>query len=109
MLDQVKPIKPPKIIQFFATIFLGAAGIALIFCALYTPPIGEIHPSVLTAFGMILTFVASYLGIDYASQLKFFKFASEFKEFFEPKRNRKSSKQQKLSDIQNHNSINSQL
>lgn len=93
MLNQVEPIKPPKIVQFFATIFLGAAGIALIFCALYTPPVGEIHPSVLTAFGMILTFIASYLGIDYSSKIKFYKFATEFKEYFEPKRKHKKSSQ----------------
>ena len=33
--------------------------------ALLSPPTGEIHPSVLTAFGEILTFAGAILGIDY--------------------------------------------
>lgn len=70
--------KPPKVIQFFITIFLIAVGAALLFCALFTPPHGEIHPSVLAAFGMILTFVGTTIGIDYNFRSNQYKFLSTF-------------------------------
>lgn len=57
--------KPPRFIQFFCTIVFSLAGLTLLFCSLYIPPHGEIHPTVLAAFGMILTFVGTILGIDY--------------------------------------------
>lgn len=40
------------------------AGFVLLFLGLYIPPTGEIHESVLTAFGLILVFVGSLLGIS---------------------------------------------
>lgn len=68
--------KPPKVIQFFITVFLIVAGVALLFCSMFIPPHGEIHPSVLAAFGMILTFVGTTLGIDYNYKTKFFQFTN---------------------------------
>ena len=46
-------------------------GFVLLFIGLYTAPKGEIHESVLTAFGIILVFVGSMLGISmhYANEL----------------------------------------
>ena len=51
------------------------AGFVLLFISLYTEPKGEIHDSVLTAFGIILVFVGSLLGISmhYANELNTFK------------------------------------
>lgn len=51
------------------------AGFALIFCALFIPPKGEIHESVLMAFGIILVFVGTVLGLDmkYANVTASFK------------------------------------
>ena len=43
-------------------VFFGAQ---LIFSAFWVPPTGEIDVSVLTAFGEILTFCGSLIGIDY--------------------------------------------
>ena len=40
--------------------------------ALYMPPIGEIHPSVITVFGMLLVAAGAFLGIDLNVQLKSF-------------------------------------
>lgn len=40
-------------------------GLALIGIAFFVPPMGVIHPSVLTAFGETLTFAGSLIGIDY--------------------------------------------
>lgn len=69
---------PPKLIQFFSTFFFGIAGLTLLFCSLYIPPRGEIHPSVLAAFGMILTFVGTALGIDYNNRSKFYSALAQF-------------------------------
>ena len=49
-----------------------AAGLSLLFIGTYIPPEGEIHQSILTAFGLISIFVASLLGISlhYDSELE---------------------------------------
>lgn len=39
-------------------------GFVLLFIGMFTEPKGEIHESVLTAFGVILIFVGSMLGIS---------------------------------------------
>ena len=44
---------------------LTVAGVAAVFIGLYMPPVGEIHPSVITVFGMSLAFVGGIIGIDY--------------------------------------------
>lgn len=51
------------------------AGLALLFMGLLIAPKGEIHSSVLCAFGLISIFVASLLGISihYANELDKFK------------------------------------
>ncbi len=40
-------------------------GVSLIVAAFCVPPLGIIDPTVLTAFGEILTFAGAVLGIDY--------------------------------------------
>lgn len=51
------------------------AGLTMLFISLFIAPKGEIHHSVLTAFGTICIFVASLLGISihYANELSKFK------------------------------------
>ena len=51
------------------------SGLTLLFMGLFISPEGEIHGSVLTAFGSICIFVASLLGISlhYANELDKFK------------------------------------
>lgn len=51
-----------------------AAGFILLFAGMFLPPEGQIHESVLTAFGIILVFVGSVLGLDmhYADKTKKF-------------------------------------
>ena len=46
-------------------------GCGMIIAAFIVPPTGEIHPSVLTAFGEILTFAGAVMGIDYNYRSKF--------------------------------------
>ena len=52
-------------VQLVMAVVLVAFGCGLIVTAFFVPPAGEIHPSVLTAFGEILTFAGAVIGIDY--------------------------------------------
>lgn len=51
------------------------AGIVMLFMGMLLPPEGEIHHSVLTAFGLISVFVASLLGfsLHFSNDLTKFK------------------------------------
>ena len=51
------------------------AAFVLLFMGLIIPPKGEIHDSVLTAFGIVLLFVGSLLGVSmhYSNELAKFK------------------------------------
>lgn len=57
------------------TILSLTAGFIMLFLGMFVPPEGEIHESVLTAFGLILFFVGALLGID----LKYSKATATFK------------------------------
>ncbi|WP_321332454.1 hypothetical protein [uncultured Bacteroides sp.] len=52
-------------IQLLTACLLTAAGCVFLFVGLWMPPVGELHPSVLVAFGEIMTFAGSLFGIDY--------------------------------------------
>lgn len=52
-------------IQLATAIMLVVFGCVLIAASFCVPPQGEIHSSVLTAFGEILTFAGAVIGIDY--------------------------------------------
>ena len=64
-----------EVIIYWLAIVAMIAGLTLLFIGLFIPPEGEIHTSVLTAFGSICIFVASLLGISihYANELDKFK------------------------------------
>lgn len=57
-------------IQFYASLGLLIVGIVLLFLGFYAVPIGEIHYSVITAFGMFLTFVGAVWQIDVKYEFK---------------------------------------
>lgn len=57
-------------LQFVFAWVLAVIGLVLIFLGFFIDPAGEIHPSVLTAFGEILTFSGAILGIDYRYKFK---------------------------------------
>ena len=44
--------------------FTVCFGVSLITAAFFVPPMGVIDPTVLTAFGELLTFAGSLIGID---------------------------------------------
>lgn len=52
-------------VQLFTAVALVSVGCGLIIAGFVIPPEGEIHHSVLIAFGEILTFAGSLFGIDY--------------------------------------------
>lgn len=52
-------------IQMWESIILIVVGCSLLIAGFLTPPTGEIHSSVLIAFGEILTFVGAIFGLDY--------------------------------------------
>lgn len=64
-----------EVIIYILAVITMLAGLTLLFMGLFIPPEGEIHQSVLTAFGLISIFVASLLGISihYANELEKFK------------------------------------
>lgn len=57
-------------IQLGIAIVLVAAGLILLFCGFWIDPQGEIHNSVLVAFGECCTFAGSLIGVDYHYRYK---------------------------------------
>lgn len=57
-----------SVLAFVLVVF----GMIVVMLALYMPPMGEIHPSVITVFGMLLVAAGAFLGIDLNIQLKAF-------------------------------------
>jgi hypothetical protein len=57
-------------LQFIFAWLLMVIGVVLLFFGFFVEPTGEIHPSVLTAFGEISTLVGAILGIDYRYKFK---------------------------------------
>lgn len=51
-------------IQFMASLLVLLAGIVLVFIGLFLQPVGVIHYTVLSAFGMFLTFVGAVWQLD---------------------------------------------
>lgn len=52
-------------LQLVAAVILLVVGCGLLIAGLIIPPPGEIHNSVLIAYGETLTFVGALFGIDY--------------------------------------------
>ena len=52
-------------IQLLAAVFLIVVGCGLLIAGFIVPPPGEIHNSVLIAFGEILTFAGAVFGLKY--------------------------------------------
>ena len=59
-----------KQLQLITALALCTFGCAMLVAGFVTPPTGEIHHSILIAFGEILTFSGSLIGIDYKYRYK---------------------------------------
>ena len=66
-------------IQIWLAVAVMIVGLFLLVCGLFIKPVGEIHPSVLTAFGEISTFVGAVLGIDANYKIKIHRKDEEWK------------------------------
>ena len=51
-------------LQLLTSVALVTFGVLLLIAAFLVPPTGVIDPTVLTAFGEILTFAGAIIGID---------------------------------------------
>lgn len=51
--------------QFWLGVVITIAGISLLFLGTFMPPSGEIHPTLLVAFGEVATFAGALVGVDY--------------------------------------------
>ena len=51
-------------IEFVASLIVLLAGVVLVFISLFLQPVGIIHYTVLSAFGMFLTFVGAVWQLD---------------------------------------------
>ena len=63
-------MKNKSVLQLFAAAAMCIFGCALLTAAFTLPPVGIIDSSVLIAFGEILTFSGSLIGIDYKYRYK---------------------------------------
>ena len=52
-------------IQLITAAVLSIGGLVLLFCGVYIDPLGQIHESLLVAFGETATFAGALFGIDY--------------------------------------------
>ena len=66
-------------IQFWVGLAIVVVGLVLLFLGFYAVPIGEIAPSVLTAFGEIATFAGALIGVDYRYRFKEFQAKEEYR------------------------------
>lgn len=55
-----------KLIQFIAAYVLVTMGMTLMAIAMFLPPVGIIHPTVLAAFGEVGTWAGTIMGMDYS-------------------------------------------
>ena len=57
-------------IQLLTAAILAVSGMIMLYCGMFIAPQGELHESVLVAFGEVATFAGSLFGIDYVYRNK---------------------------------------
>ncbi|OFO55256.1 hypothetical protein HMPREF3027_03590 [Porphyromonas sp. HMSC077F02] len=60
--------RDPQTLRLWLAILLVTCGMALLYMGFWVTPRGEIHSSVLVAYGEVMTFVGALIGIDYAAR-----------------------------------------
>lgn len=79
MIKSMDEVTPRDKVQFGIAIGLMIFGCVVLLIGLLTPPEGQIHNSVLVAFGEIATLAAGVLGIDAIYTNKLQKIVAELK------------------------------
>ena len=57
-------------IQLITAFVLALGGLTMLFCGVYISPLGQIHESLLVAFGEVATFAGALFGIDYTYKIR---------------------------------------
>lgn len=79
MIKSMDEVTPRDKVQFSIAIGLMVFGCVVLLIGLLTPPEGQIHQSVLVAFGEIATLAAGVLGIDAIYTNKLQKIVADLK------------------------------
>lgn len=79
MIKSMDEVTPRDKVQFGIAIGLMVFGCVVLMVGLLTPPEGQIHQSVLVAFGEIATLAAGVLGIDAIYTNKLQKIVADLK------------------------------
>lgn len=66
-------------IQMAIGVIVTFAGLVLLFIGVFVHPQGEIHSSVLIAFGEACTFAGALIGIDYHYRYRFQQFSERLR------------------------------
>ena len=69
-LDFKSPTTMRLDLQLITAAILSFGGLILLFCGVFIDPQGEIHSSLLVAFGETATFAGALFGIDYVYKKK---------------------------------------
>ena len=57
-------------LQLITAVVLSLGGLIMLFCGIYIDPQGQIHETLLVAFGETATFAGALFGIDYVYKKK---------------------------------------
>lgn len=60
-------------VQSIGALLLIVSGVVMLMFSIYLPPQGEIHPSVLFAFGEILLAAGAFMGVDLHYSLRHYQ------------------------------------
>lgn len=63
--------------QLWVAVALSLAGVILLFLGFGCSPTGEIHNSVLVAFGEVSTFAGALFGVDYSYKFRYLQEGKE--------------------------------
>ena len=63
-------MKENRDIQLITAAVLSLGGLIMLFCGVFIDPQGQIHESLLVAFGETATFAGALFGIDYVYKKK---------------------------------------
>ena len=59
-----------SLLQLITATVLSIGGLVLLFCGVYIDPQGEIHETLLVAYGEAATFAGALFGIDYTYRFR---------------------------------------
>ena len=63
-------MKDKLTIQLLTAALLSIGGLIMLYCGVFIDPQGQVHESLLVAFGEVATFSGALMGIDYVYKKK---------------------------------------